>query len=151
MPLTNNGEEFCLKYIYDDAVTKPATVYVGLFLNDPDEGGDDLGVESELADITTEPDDAETYEQQSISFSETDFTTVFDDEIGHWKAIFEDVAFDVQDNTEDIDAFFLLWDVDDDGVEELVAFEQFENLYNLDTIGGSFVLSEAGKVLLPCV
>ncbi|MCF8012432.1 MAG: hypothetical protein K9L56_14260 [Clostridiales bacterium] len=152
MPLVHNGEEYCLKYIYDDAVVKPTSVTVGLFLNDPNDGGVDLGLTSSISDVdVTEPDNSLTYARQTISFNDVDFTTVFDSDLNHWKAIFEDMSFDVSNNTENIDAFFVAWDIDDDSTIELVGYEQFDNLYDLSTINGNFVLAEAGQTLEPAV
>ena len=90
---TDIGEEYLI-----DEEQDGDTVTFLLFDNDTDS----IGEEDDLADITTEPDDAEDYDRQSSSVSTAQLAGSGGGDYGYQTDA--DVVFSVSDNTETVDA-----------------------------------------------
>ena len=90
------AEEYALKNSLE------ATYTVGLYLDDPTEGGDDLADSDDLAAISTEPTAAPNYARVSDTISYEivggDAASTNDSEI----------AFDLTDNTQTLDSYFVV-------------------------------------------
>jgi hypothetical protein len=99
--LHNTGEEYIFKVVMDRSVVAVATVSVGLF----NDSVDNLNADSDLADITTEPDDGN-YSRQTINLNDTDVTVRL--EAGHWEAVLAQIEFDVEDTTGTVDSYFIV-------------------------------------------
>lgn len=106
--ITTVGAEFLAKYLFTETATKPTSTAIGLYDNqtdtlyDPDTG--DIDESSDMADITTEPDDG-SYTRLSYAFGQTDFTT--DTNLsGNWRGNFTEKAFDLTDTTGYADSYF---------------------------------------------
>lgn len=103
--LVDTGEEFNKKYIFEDSVTKPANLQVGLY----NDATDAISDANDLADITTEPSDGQ-YQQQDVPFDGTGFTASQPGGAGTpWQADTDNnIVFDVTNTTGTVDHYFVV-------------------------------------------
>lgn len=99
--LSDVGEEFIIRHVFTEDVTKPGSLDVGLY-NDTT---DDLSDSEDLSDITTEPSGA-SYTRQTVSFGTTDMSA--SDVSGDWEVAIADQEFDVSDSSQTVDSWFLV-------------------------------------------
>lgn len=145
MPVANlhdTGEEFIIDVHFDESVTKPNSLDVGLY-NDNTDG---LTQSSDVGDITTEPSGG-SYARQSASYG-TNFTN--SDSSGDWQTKIDDLTFDVSDSSQTIDAYFIVVNFKSDDKSDGSASDHIywsgglgstEDLSNYD---GDFKLQDAG-------
>lgn len=144
--LHDTGEEAILDHFFEESITKPASIDVGLY-NDSTDALTDTG---DLADITTEPAGA-SYARQSATFGTADFTT--SDNSGDWEAIIADQTFDTSDSSQSVDSYFTVFAFDSDDTSDggtttdhLLFTGSLDQSYDLSNID-SFTLSGAGLSL----
>jgi len=100
--LHDSGEEFVIKYIFPDTVSKPANVDVGLYNDSTDSLSDGNG----LSNISTEPSSGN-YSRQSISFDSAGFSASTSG--GDWQATNDStVTFDVTNSSQTVDSYFVV-------------------------------------------
>lgn len=92
------GSEYILKVAMTGEVTRVTSVTMGLF----NDSIDNLNHDSDMSDITTEPNDGN-YSAQSINL-DTDSSSAVDN--GFWKVQFSPVDFDIADTTGDVDSYY---------------------------------------------
>lgn len=125
--LHDYGEEFVVKFLFTDEVTRPATMDVGLYLDSTDA----LNDASDSTDITTEPGDGN-YGRQSVTLGDTtDMTTV--QENGDWRIDINDQEFDVTNTTGEVDSYFLVITFTADGDAG-----DTEHLFWTGSLGGTY-------------
>ena len=103
--IKNYGKEFMVDYIFGNE-TGVSSFTVGLYRD----ATDDLGEDSDVGNITTEPTGA-SYSRQSVSFG-TNFTNSFDG--ADWQTVFDDVTFDLSDSNQTVDSVFVVVNFDSD-------------------------------------
>lgn len=142
--LHDTGEEAILDDFFEESLTKPASVDVGLF----NDATDALSDSSDIGNITTEPAGS-AYARQSASFGSA-FTN--QDNAGDWETIIDDQTFDTSDSSQDVDAYFVVinFQSDDTGDtsanDHLLFTGSLDQTYNLNDID-SFTLSGSGLSL----
>ena len=100
--LHDSGEEFIIKYVFPDTVSKPANVDVGLYNDSSDSLSDGDG----LGNISTEPSSGN-YSRQSISFGGSGFSAAQSG--GDWQATNDStVTFDVTNSSQTVDSYFVV-------------------------------------------
>lgn len=143
--LHDTGEEAILDDFFEESLTKPASVTVGLY----NDGTDALSDSSDVGAITTEPAGS-AYARQSASFGTTDFTN--QDNAGDWESIIADQTFDTSDSSQSVDAYFIVinFTSDDTGdtsaTDHLLFTGSLDQTYDLSNVD-SFTLSGAGLSL----
>ena len=143
--LHDTGEEAILDDFFEESLTKPASVTVGLY----NDGTDALSDSSDVGAITTEPSGS-AYARQSASFGTGDFTN--QDNAGDWESIIADQTFDTSDSSQSVDAYFIVinFTSDDTGdtsaTDHLLFTGSLDQTYDLSNVD-SFTLSGAGLSL----
>ena len=143
--LHDTGEEAILDDFFEQSLSKPASVDIGLY----NDATDALADSSDVGNITTEPAGS-AYARQSASFGTTDFTN--QDNSGDWETIIADQTFDTSDSSQNVDAYFVVinFTSDDTGdtsaTDHLLFTGSLDQEYNLNDID-SFTLSGAGLSL----
>lgn len=99
--LKDTGEEFLVDYVFEESVTKPTSVDVGLY----NDNTDSLTDSDDIGSINTEPGGA-SYARQSVSFG-TGFSSV-DNSNGNWETQMVDLTFDVSDSSQTVDGYFVV-------------------------------------------
>lgn len=142
--LTDIGEEALTKHWFEESITKPASMTVGLY----NDGTDGLADSDDLADITTEPGGA-SYARQTATFGTTDWTAE-DNASGNWQAILANQTWDVSDSSQSVDAYFFVInytssDAGDSGATDHV-FARFSlgGTTNLSNYSGNITYSDLG-------
>lgn len=136
--LHTDGEEFGIKRIFREDLISTTQVDVGLF-NDND---DQLEDGDTLEDINTEPDGSQ-YDRQSADLDTTDFIAE-ENADGNWQAIIDDLTFDTEDSSQDINAYFTVVDLGDG--DQLFWSGELDQLYDLNSVD-ELVLQGAGLEL----
>ena len=98
----DTGEQFIVKYLFTEEVTKPASVTVGLY----DDSTDALSEAGDVGDITTEPSDGN-YSRLTYSFGTTDFSSATDSN-NDWQSVFATKTYDLTNTTGMVDGFFVV-------------------------------------------
>jgi hypothetical protein len=140
--LHDTGEEAILDDFFEESLSKPASVGIGLF----NDSTDSLTDSSTYADITTEPSGG-SYAQQSASFGTGDFTN--SDSGGDWQAVIADQTFDTSDSSQTVDSYYVTITFTSDdksdtsSTEHLLFTGSLDQSYDLSNVD-SFTLSGAG-------
>lgn len=143
--LHDTGEEAILDDFFEESLTKPASVDVGLY-NDTTDALSDSG---DVGSITTEPAGS-AYNRQSATFGTGDFTN--QDNSGDWETIIADQTFDTSNSSQDVDAYFVVINFQSDDTSDTSANDHLlftgslDQTYNLNDID-SFTLSGSGLSL----
>jgi len=103
--LHNYGEEYYQKQGLNVGDITATNCYVGIYLDDPDEGGDDLEDSDNIEDITTEPDDGD-YERLEVPLDSENIEIITDGE--NAVAEFENLELDIRDTTGFVDSWFVV-------------------------------------------
>jgi len=121
------GKEYETKVLFDD-LSVAISVEVGLFNN----ASDNVSVSDTNpdTDITTEPDDALDYSRQTVDIP-ADVTV--SQEGDRWRASFDTLTFNVDDNTETVDSYFVV--VNFDATDYLYMSADLDQSYDLGMIG----------------
>ena len=109
--LHDYGEEYFQKQALNTGDIDATNCYVGLYLNDPEEGGDDLEDSSNIDAITTEPDDGN-YERAEIPLDSENIEILTDGE--NAVAEFNDIELDILDTTGEVDSWFVVINFESD-------------------------------------
>lgn len=141
--LHNTGEEVILRDFFEESVSKPSSISIGLFLDSED----DLDDGSDIENVNTEPQGSE-YSRETLSFGESDFTAE-SNSVDNWQVVFADLTYDTSDSTQDVDAYMVVISYesqeteDSDSQEHLLFTGDLDQTYDLESID-SFTLSGAG-------
>lgn len=141
--LHDTGEEVIIRDFFEESVSKPASVSVGLF----SDGASTLSDNDDLAALANEPTGS-AYNPQTLSFGQTDFTAE-DNTSGNWQVVFSDLTYDVSDSSESVDAYYVSInfqsnDTGDTSAQDHLLFTgDLDQTYDLTSID-SFTLSGAG-------
>ena len=134
-----------LKDFFEESVTKPSSIDVGLY----DDATDALQDSSDIGDLTTEPGSGGTYSRTTLTFGPGDFTAESNAN-GNWQVVFSDMTFDTSGESDPVDAYFCAITFDseeqnDGGTpsEHLLFTGDLDQSYDLTQID-SFTLSGAG-------
>jgi len=103
--LHNYGEEYFQKQALNTGDIDAANCYVGIYLDDPDEDGDDLEESDNIEDITTEPDDGD-YERLEVPLDSENIEIVTSGD--NAEALFDNIEIDVTDTTGKVDSWFVV-------------------------------------------
>lgn len=143
--LHNTGEESILDDFFEQSLTKPGRVYVGLFYD----AVDGLSDNNTTGGITTEPSGSY-YARQAAAFGTTDFTNSYDGTTGDWESIIADQTFDTSNSSQNVDAYFttIYFTSDDKGTQtdHLLFTGDLDQMYDLNSVD-SFTLSGGGLSL----
>lgn len=140
--LHDTGEEAILDDFFEESLSKPSSVEVGLF-NDSTDG---LADSSTFSAITTEPSGSN-YSPQSATFGTSDFTN--SDSGGDWQSVIADQTFNTSDSSQTVDAYYvsITFQSDDQSdtsaTKNLLFTGDLDQSYDLSNID-SFTLSGAG-------
>lgn len=100
--LHDPGEEAILDNFFEESLSKPSSLDVGLY----NDSTDDLADDDDIGAITTEPSGA-SYARQPVLFGSSGFTTE-DTPSGDWQAILSDTVFDTSDSSQVVDSYFVV-------------------------------------------
>lgn len=142
--LHDTGEEIIIRDFFEESITKPTDMRIGLF----NDSLDTLGDSDDIGQINNESDGA-SYGRIPLNFGTTDFTAE-DNASTNWQVVFSDVTFDTTDSTVSVDAYFTVLDfaskdANDGGTTNthLLFTGSLDQSYDLSQID-SFTLSGAG-------
>jgi hypothetical protein len=142
--LHNTGEEVILRHFFEESVTKPSGINVGLYYDSDDSFVDG----SDVGDISTEPG-GPSYSRTPLSFGESSFTAESNTN-QNWQVVFSDMTFDTSDSDQSVDAYFctisFASEETNDGTtaqDHLLFTGSLDQSYDLTQID-SFTLSGAG-------
>lgn len=127
----NLGEEYILKALLDLTITPVTSIEIGLF----DDSTDNLSANSDLADITTEPNDGN-YARQTITLNSTNITVELN--TGRWQALIAQQDFDTVGTTSSVDSYFVALTFQADGdatpTKHLIFSGDLDQTYDLTPI-----------------
>ena len=141
--LHDTGEEVIIRHFFEETVSKPGSVSVGLFSDSAAPLSDD----SDMAQLANEPQGS-AYTSQTLNFGTSGFTAE-DNTNENWQVVFSDLTFDVSDSSEAVDAYYVSitfesQDAGDSSAQEHLLFTgDLDQEYDLTAID-SFTLSGAG-------
>ena len=141
--LHDTGEEFIIRYLHTEDISKPAGIEVTLF----NDGTDGLTDQDDVTGISTEPSGSG-FTRADASFGTTDFTAE-DNSSDNWQAVIVDQTFDTSDSSQTVDAYaviinFVSNDKSDSSASNHLYFTgDLDQSYDLSGID-QFTLSGAG-------
>ena len=99
------GEEYIQKQAFNTGDLSVTSCELGLYLNDPAEGGDDLGQADNVDAITTEPSDGN-YTRTSVDLTSSEVTI----HLSGPNAVIDlgTRSFTVENSTGDVDSWFIV-------------------------------------------
>lgn len=109
------GEEYFQRQALNTGDITTTTARIGLYLDDEDEGGDNLDESDTINDITTEPDDGE-YSRKEIQLDSDDIE--MDYSSGDTIANVRPVDINTEDTTGDIDSWFIVIEFESEIAED---------------------------------
>lgn len=149
--LMDTGQELLTKEFWLEQDLKPADVSVGLYRDDqhPDDtGGQSLETTATLGSISTEPT-GESYLRDAIPFG-SGFSA--DKPSSNWRAVMDDVSFDVSDSNSTVNGLFLTGEFqsedkgDSQANEHLLITIQLQNPRDLSLESGELTFTRASIV-----
>ena len=144
------GEEYFQRQGLNTGDITVTTARIGLYLDDEDEGGDNLDEADTLNDITTEPSDGE-YARTEIQLDSDDIE--MDYSSGNTIANVREVEINTRDATGDVDSWFIVIEFESEIAEDTEPSEHLimsgrlnvsepESLDNLNVAGVSGISGE---------
>lgn len=112
-------------------------IEVGLFYNDPSDGGDDIGETSDVSDLDTEPTDGD-YVRHTFEL-DSDAVTI-EKVSGNYVLYIEDHVFELLDTTGDADHYFVVTEFQSDEAgdtqanKHMVAAGPLQQYYDLNSV-----------------
>ena len=148
--LHDYGEEYFQKQALNPGDITSTNCYVGIYLDDENEGGDNLDDTDNIDSITTEPNDGN-YQRLEVGLDSDniEIDTSGDDA----QAIFDTLELDITDSTGEADSWFIVIEFESDYAddsepsENLIMSGRFDvaepqeldnlNIVELDNVGGT--------------
>ena len=138
--LFQTGEEFVIRSsIQDSTLSFDTDLEISLY-NDATDG---LGDDSGPADVTTEPT-GDGYARDTITLDSAEITTELNAD-GNFQFEFEDQVFDVEDSTQDVDAYVVFVNFESDVAGDT---EISENLYFAGLLDQEYDLGQIDEFVL---
>lgn len=148
--LHNYGEEYFQKQGLNPGDITTTNCYVGIYLDDETEGGDNLSDSDNIDAITTEPNDGN-YQRLEVGLDSNNIEIVVDGVDA--QAVFNTLELDITNTTGEADSWFIVIEYESDYAEDtepsenLIMSGRFDvaepqqldnlNIVELDNVGGT--------------